>query len=95
MDYRHEPRKSTDENIAREQGRLVNNRADFVKQLESGRLPRSAYPDRLALVTHCPDCGEICFSIIWCAEHYLVHADAQRWTLHVCPDPVEDWRDSQ
>ena len=91
LNYRHEGRKSTDENICRELGRAVNNRADFVKRLESGRLPRSSYPDRLAMVTHCPTCGEICFQIIWCGEYYLVHADAERWTVHACPDPVEPW----
>lgn len=90
MNYRHDPFKSTDENICRELGRAVNNRADFVKRLVSGTLPRSSYPDRLAMVTHCENCGEIAFQIIWCAERYLVHADAKRWTVHQCPDPIEE-----
>jgi hypothetical protein len=91
MDYRHDRFKSTDENITRELGRAVNNRADFVRQLEAGKLPRSSYPDRLAMALRCPDCGELCWQIIWCAERYLVHATHDRWTVHVCPDPVEDW----
>ena len=90
MDYRHDPRKSTDENITRELGRAVNARADFVTRLKAGTLPRSSYPDRLAMVTHCENCGEIAFQIIWYSTRYLVHADPDRWVIHRCPDPIED-----
>lgn len=91
-DYRHEPHKSTSENVCRELGRAVNNRADFVEKLEAGKLPRSHYPDRLAMAHECETCGECCFAIIWYSQRFLVRADSDRWTLHECPDPVEDWR---
>ena len=92
VSYRHDYTKSVDENVTREMGRAVNNQAEFVRKLEAGTLPRAAYPDRLALVTHCEDCDEICFAILWFSERYLVHASADRWVLHQCIDPIEDWR---
>ena len=90
MGYRHDAAWRTDEHVAGALGRYVNNQAEFIKQLEAGKLPRSAYPDRLALALHCPDCGELCFSIIWVGHHYLVHASTDRWIIHRCPDPIED-----
>ena len=95
VSYRHDYTKSVDENVTREQGRAVNNQAEFVQRLKAGTLPRVAYPDRLALAIHCPDCNELCFSIIWVGHYYLVHASTDRWTIHVCPDPIEDCKNDE
>ena len=95
VSYRHDYTKSLDENVTREMGRAVNNQPDFVARLKAGTLPRAAYPDRLALVTHCPDCGEICFALLFGGQRYLVHASVDRWTVHQCPDPIEDCKNDE